>query len=158
MASNQSNETEKVTRSVEMLGKRVDQGQMSIDDANSKVVYVNELSTEGENIVSELASITKESIGRTVAVSSGIDKVEETVKNMRDFMERIRSISEQTNLLALNASIEAARAGEAGRGFAVVADEIRKLAEETNQTTEQVESVIGEISEKHLPHLKIFKQ
>jgi len=147
-ASEQSHEADKVKMSADTLGQKVDQGQVSIDNANDRVVSVNQLSSDGESIVTELAKVTKESIVRTDAVSEGIQKVEETVHNMRDFTGRIRSISEQTNLLALNASIEAARAGEAGRGFAVVADEIRKLAEETNQTTEQVESIIEEITVK----------
>lgn len=147
-ASNQSHEADRVAKSVELLGNKVDQGQQSIKDANERVQSVNDLSTDGEQIVTDLAKVTNESIGRTDDVSEGIKNVEETVYNMRDFMGRIRSISEQTNLLALNASIEAARAGEAGRGFAVVADEIRKLAEETNQTTEQVETVIEEITQR----------
>jgi methyl-accepting chemotaxis protein len=147
-ASNQAEEGERVSSSADQLGIKVEQGKESITEINGRVAMVNEMSLKGENIVTELAQVTKESIGRTEVIYTGIQQVEDTVKNMREFMGRISSISGQTNLLALNASIEAARAGEAGRGFAVVAEEIRKLAEETNQTTEQVETIIGEISDR----------
>jgi len=77
-----------------------------------------------------------------------VEKLTNTVKDIGLFVESIENIAEQTNLLALNAAIEAARAGEAGKGFAVVAEEVRKLADQSRKSTEEINILMQSIHEE----------
>lgn len=94
----------------------------------------------------ELTTDNVNRLGSRLSESSqAMVELEEGSRNINQILGTIRAIAEQTNLLALNAAIEAARAGDQGRGFAVVADEVRALAHRTQQSTAEIEQMIGGI-------------
>lgn len=102
---------------------------------------------DGLVIVAELNKINDHNKNATEVIEKVIISLSDKIKNIGNILEKISEIAEQTNLLALNASIESARAGEAGKGFAVVAEEIRKLAEQSKQSTEDIRNIIQAVQD-----------
>lgn len=128
--------------------------QQSIDttvERAEKMVHIANDSTdsisEGLQIMNHLKEQAAFIESTNHLVGTSMQKLQEKTKEVHDIANIIFNISSQTNLLALNASIESARAGEAGKGFAVVADEIRKLAEETRKSTENIAAIIDELNQ-----------
>ncbi|MBE6022214.1 MAG: methyl-accepting chemotaxis protein [Cellulosilyticum sp.] len=95
-----------------------------------------------------LNSTMASSIEVSQKIKESINQLSNMTKSIAQIMGLVDGISEQTNLLALNASIEAARAGEVGKGFAVVANEVRKLAEQSKQSTDDVRATLSDIEEQ----------
>lgn len=123
---------------VEEIAEEVDHISQSSESMLSATESATKMTQQGaisiHNVLSQMNAIHTS----TEETSALIRSLDERSKQITDIVSLITAISEQTNLLALNAAIEAARAGEHGRGFAVVAEEVRKLAEESRKSAEQV--------------------
>lgn len=115
---------------------------------------------EGVSKIDLLSKNASESGVANNKIGKSIVELNHQTKEIDVILVSITAIAEQTNLLALNASIEAARAGEHGRGFAVVADEIRKLAEESNKSAEEIRGIVSNIqrdSERTVNEMKVVE-
>jgi methyl-accepting chemotaxis protein len=147
-ATNQAQSATDVATSVNELSDR-------IDEINKETDHINDLSKDTENLSNQGLVILKDLIYKSIKTRDNsiestdlVNQMLESINKINYISNAIAGITEQTNLLALNASIEAARAGEAGKGFAVVAEEIRKLAEESKKSTDEIQSISMEINTK----------
>lgn len=157
-ATDQAKDTEQGAAAILDLGNLVVQNKNAINDLNISTENVNNLKNEGLEEVSKLVENTNLNNQAAGQIHQVIINADQSAKNIANASKMIKSIADQTNLLALNAAIEAARAGETGRSFAVVADEIRKLAEESNKFTEEINNIIGQLTSQTSTAVKTMEE
>ncbi|WP_350344142.1 methyl-accepting chemotaxis protein [Proteinivorax tanatarense] len=146
--SEQASETTEGASAVNKLGDYINMNQQRLENLNSGIDEVNKYQLSGQKSMEGLLITTKENREVTNNFKGVVEETQKSAEKIETASGLIQNIAEQTNLLALNAAIEAARAGEAGKGFSVVADEIRKLAEQSNQFTDDIIKIIEDLTIK----------
>ena len=142
-ASAQAEETQRATENVIQMGNMVEETNEEVEHLYS---YANAMKSSGDEAsrsLQELNNINGKAKESIDLIYRQTNNTNESAMKIREATELITFIAEQTNLLSLNASIEAARAGEQGRGFAVVASQIQTLAEQSNESAQQIGQIIN---------------
>jgi len=141
----QASRTNSVAAAINQLGAAAQEIARNAAQASNQASDARSLAEDGQQVVDRSIKAMNQLSSMLSASSTNIESLNSKTVNIGQILEVITSISQQTNLLALNAAIEAARAGEAGRGFAVVADEVRNLAHRTQESAQQVQTMIEEL-------------
>lgn len=129
---------------VDMLDNNAASMQQSSEKASETLEKLRIINTDVERIINDVKE-------QTIRTNNSVQKIQ-------DATSFISSIAEETNLLSLNASIEAARAGESGRGFAVVAEQIKKLAEQSNTSSQEIDDTARILMEDSTKAVELMKQ
>ena len=144
----QADSANAMSESIVSINEEITSVSAQTAEMNTNAADTSQIVKSGSNDVEELSDTilaVDRTLTETVTEMSGLNDATAQVGSV---LETISEIADQTNLLALNAAIEASRAGDAGRGFAVVAQEIRKLAEHSIQSTEQISKILGTIQNR----------
>ncbi|WP_058485798.1 methyl-accepting chemotaxis protein [Defluviitalea phaphyphila] len=160
-SSEQVSKTQESVKIMEDLSEQITVVYDSYNTITEETKNVNILNKEGLQAVETLREKSDEYNLSSEQIFMAIENLTSTLNNIALFVETIKSIADQTNLLALNAAIEAARAGEAGKGFAVVAEEVRKLADQSKISTEEISNMMDNIkrdSDKAIQAMKSMKE
>ena len=141
----QNNEIEQAATAVNEMTSAVEEVARNATSTSEASKSATSSAGDGRDLVVETVNAIERMSGDVQSTAELISNLAEESRDIGKVLDVIRGLADQTNLLALNAAIEAARAGEAGRGFAVVADEVRALAHRTQQSTSEIERMIGSI-------------
>lgn len=139
----QDNEFKEIMNTLSMFSEKFDIIKSNINSINKRVLIVDNKANSGNKNIENLNDGIENVNSTFEAFSNSVNQIEEQMITVNKIIDIINSIADQTDLLALNAAIEAARAGEAGRGFNVVANEIRKLAEQSKESSQNIYKIIN---------------
>lgn len=144
-ATGQAQETQRATENVILMGNMVEETNKEVEHLKDNASSMRVSGDEAVEILTQLEEINKKTQEAIRVIYEQTNTTNESAAKIKEATVFIASIAEETNLLSLNATIEAARAGEQGRGFAVVAAQIQKLAEQSDESARQIETIVNSL-------------
>lgn len=141
-ATNQAQETQTATEEIIAMGNMIEDTEVEVEELRENARKMRSAGEQAMEILGALGEVNQQTKDAIAVIAKQTDVTNESAMKIKTAVDIITDIAEETNLLSLNASIEAARAGEQGKGFAVVAGQIQKLAEQSNESAQQITGII----------------